>query len=44
MCLGVWSILGFVSDSDVKAAVMGIPELHGDDEESELGITWDKIF
>ncbi|KIM35199.1 hypothetical protein M413DRAFT_45954, partial [Hebeloma cylindrosporum] len=26
MCLGVWSLLGFVKDSDVKAVVI-LPEL-----------------
>jgi hypothetical protein len=41
MCLGVWSQLGFITDSDVKAAVMGLPELNEDDE--ELDMDWDKI-
>jgi hypothetical protein len=43
MCLGVWSKLGFVTDSDVKAAVVVLPELNEDDEEDELDINWDKI-
>ena len=43
MCLGVWSQLGFVADSDVRAAIISLPELHGDYEENELGINWDKI-
>ena len=43
MCLGVWSKLGFITDSDVKAAVIGLPELNGDDEETELDINWDSI-
>jgi hypothetical protein len=42
MCLGVWSRLGFVSDSDVRAAIISLPELHGDDE-NELDIDWDNI-
>lgn len=43
MCLGVWSRLGFVTDSDVKAAIIVLLELHEDDEEGELDIKWDKI-
>jgi hypothetical protein len=43
MCLGVWSKLGFVSDSDVKAAVIGLPELNEGEDENELDINWDKI-
>ncbi|KAF8812018.1 hypothetical protein BYT27DRAFT_7014683, partial [Phlegmacium glaucopus] len=27
MCLGVWSILGYVKDSDVKGVIV-LPELH----------------
>ena len=41
MCLGVWSKLGFITDSDIKAAVVVLPELTGDEE--ELGINWDRI-
>jgi hypothetical protein len=43
MCLGVWSKLGFVTDSDLKAAVVALPELHGDDDEYKLDIDWDRI-
>ena len=44
MCLGVWSKLGFVTDSDVKAAVLTLPELNEDDiDENELEINWDRI-
>ena len=43
MCLGVWSLLGFVKDSDVKAVVI-LPELHADEDEGELEIDWDKIL
>ena len=42
MCLGIWSQLGFVTDSDVKAAVVGLPELNEDDD-NELDIDWDRI-
>jgi hypothetical protein len=43
MCLGVWSLLGFVKDLDVKAVVI-LPELHADEDEGELKINWDKIL
>jgi len=42
MCLGIWSLLGFVKDSDVKAVVV-LPELHADEEEDVLGFNWDRI-
>jgi hypothetical protein len=42
MCLGVWSLLGYVKDCDVKAVVV-LPELLADEEE-ELTVGWDKIF
>ena len=42
MCLGIWSLLSFVKDSDVKAVVI-LPELHADEDEGELEIDWDKI-
>ena len=42
MCLGIWSLLGYVKDSDVKAVVI-LPELHADEDEDELGIDWDRI-
>jgi hypothetical protein len=35
MCLGVWSLLGYVSDSDVKAVII-LPELRADEDEDEL--------
>ena len=37
MCLGVWSQLGFITDSDVKAAVVGLLELNEDDGELDIG-------
>ena len=43
MCLGVWSKLGFVTDADVKVAVLTLPELNEDDDENELDINWDSI-
>ena len=43
MCLGVWSLLGFVTDADVKAIVT-LPELHADEDENELDYHWDRIF
>ena len=43
MCLGVWSKLGFVSDSDLKAVVVALPELREDDGEYKLAVDWDKI-
>ena len=43
MCLGVWSLLGFVRDSDVKAVVV-LPELRADEDEGELDIHWDRIL
>ena len=43
MCLGVWSLLSFVRDSDVKAVVI-LPELCADEDEGELEIEWDKIL
>ena len=42
MCLGIWSLLGYVKDSDVKAVVI-LPELRADEDEDELGIDWDRI-
>jgi len=43
MCLGIWSILSYVKDSDVKAIVT-LPELCTDEEEGELELDWDKIL
>lgn len=43
MCLGVWSILGYVKDSDVKAVVV-LPELWADKQEEELELGWDKVL
>jgi hypothetical protein len=43
MCLGIWSILGYVRDSDVKAVVV-LPELRADEAEGELEVGWDKVL
>jgi len=43
MCLGVWSLLSYVKDYDVKAVVV-LPELQADEEEGELKLGWDKVF
>ena len=43
LCLGVWSLLGYVKDSDVKAVVI-LPELRADKEEEELKLDWDTIL
>jgi hypothetical protein len=43
MCLGVWSIFGYVKDSDVKAIIV-LPELQADEQEEELELGWDKVL
>ena len=43
MCLSVWSQLWFITDSDVRAAVVVLLELNGDEEETGLDINWDSI-
>jgi hypothetical protein len=40
MCVGVWSLMGYVKDNDVKA-VSVLPEVDGDEEELEED--WDMI-
>lgn len=42
MCLGAWSLMGYVRDSDVKAVTM-LPELKEDEEEEPLEENWDLI-
>jgi hypothetical protein len=42
MCLGIWSRLGYVKDSDIKAVVV-LPEVPVDEEEEELAVGWDSI-
>jgi hypothetical protein len=40
MCLGVWSLMGYVKDSDIRASVM-LPDIIGEEEELTAG--WDEI-
>lgn len=40
MCLGVWSLKGYVKNIDILPAAC-LPEVHGDEE--ELGLDWDAI-
>jgi hypothetical protein len=40
MCVGVWSLMDFVKDKDIMAAVL-LPEVDG--EEEELAKDWDAI-
>jgi hypothetical protein len=42
MCLGAWSLMGYVRDSDVKAVTM-LPDLKEDEEEEPLEENWDVI-
>ena len=42
MCLGVWSRLGYVKDSDIKTVVV-LPEVPADEDEEELAVGWDSI-
>ena len=41
LCVGVWSVMGYVKDYDVKTAVV-LPEVDG--EEEELAQNWDSII
>jgi len=41
MCLGAWSLMGYIRDSDVKAVTM-LPDLE-DDKEEPLEENWDVI-
>ena len=41
LCLGVWSLMGYVKDKDLQAAMV-LPEV-GSDEESDLADDWDAI-
>ena len=40
LCLGVWSLMGYVDDGDVKAAAM-LPDVIGDEE--DLPNDWDAM-
>ena len=43
MCLGTWSLLGYVRDSDVKAVVI-LPELPANAKEDVLAAGWDMVI
>jgi hypothetical protein len=42
MCLGVWSRLGYVKDSDIKAVAI-LPEVPANMKEEDLAVGWDTI-
>ena len=42
MCLGAWSILGFVKDMDLKL-VVSLPEIPEGEKEDGLPEDWDNI-
>jgi hypothetical protein len=42
MCLGVWSLQGYVRDNDIKA-VTALEELVGEERMDELSGDWDVI-
>lgn len=42
MCLGSWSIRGFVKDFDIRAVTV-CPEVARNDSEEELPIDWDAM-
>lgn len=41
LCVGVWSLMDYVKDDDVKAAA-SLPEVDGDEEELPAG--WDSVY
>jgi hypothetical protein len=43
MCVGIWSLLGYVNDSDIKAAV-ALPVVPAYIKEDELALGWDNIL
>jgi hypothetical protein len=43
ICLGVWSLLGYVRDSDVKAETLR-PAVEGEETTDELKNGWDSIL
>jgi hypothetical protein len=42
MCLGAWSLMGYVKDIDVKAVTV-LPDLKEGEEEEPLADNWDSI-
>ena len=43
MCLGAWSLLGYVRDCDVKAVTM-LPDLEEGEDEEPLLENWDLVM
>ena len=43
MCVGVWSSLGYVKDSDIKAVVT-LPAVHANAQEDCLTPGWDMVL
>ncbi|KAF8801348.1 hypothetical protein BYT27DRAFT_7115186, partial [Phlegmacium glaucopus] len=43
MCLGVWSVMGYVKDTDMMA-VTAMPDLKENEEEGPLDDDWDAIM
>ena len=43
MCVGVWSLLGYVHDNDIKK-VTALEELIGEERMDELSADWDAIW
>ena len=43
MCLGAWSLMGYVKDSDVKSVTV-LPDVNEDEEEEPLAENWDSII
>lgn len=43
MCLGVWSRLGYVRNSDIRAVVV-LPEVPANTREGNLAAGWDSIL
>lgn len=44
MCVGVWSKLGYVKDSDITKVVNQTPPLKDDEKEASLAPDWDAIL
>jgi hypothetical protein len=42
MCLGAWSLMGYVKDSDVNEVTV-LPDLKEGEEEEPLDDNWDSI-
>ena len=43
MCVGAWSLRGFVKDADIRAATV-LPELAPNTTEDDLALDWDAIL